>query len=743
MRLPQKFVINERSRVWLVLVAFGLIFATDFFTPLGFAHGILYVPVLIYALLLPQRYQKFKIGVLLASITCVLFVYAFVPNLSNLPDVYVLSNRLLALTILLLTYAYFCKLTSLKKVNLEINELERYHRRSLQDFINAMPVQIWTADQNGNVDFVSKSLEIFSGRTKEVILADWLSLLHPDDRVRTVEIWSHSVQTGTPYHIDFRLQRHDGEYIWFKTQAVTQLDEYGKIHRWLGSSIDIDDLCRLRVETERISDRFRHTIESITDAFFTLDHEFRFTYLNQRAADILGGSIEDFMGRVIWEGCSIGYDGPFATRYRQAAKNKEQIHFEEFFEPGKKWLEIDVYPSAEGLTVYFSDTSERREMAQRLRESQKLEAVGHLTGGVAHDFNNLLTVILGNSELLVDLLPDTKLRSLAEMIFSASKRGADLTSRLLAFARRKPLNPKPTDVNQLVESMKALLRRTLPENIDIEFMLQADLGVVEIDAGELDTALLNLAVNARDAMPTGGKLTIETTNTVLDTFYAARNPDVQAGEYIAICVSDTGVGMSSETMKRAIEPFFTTKSVGKGSGLGLSMVFGFTKQSGGHLKIYSELGEGTSIKLYFPKLKQKLESDYQPEADTTPQGGIEHILIAEDDSLVLQHLEGQLQMLGYKVTSSRSGLEALEVLQKDITIDLLLTDVVMPGGMNGRELATKAQVMRPALKVLFTSGYTENSIVHHGRLDSGVTLLGKPYTRLELASKVRLVLDAK
>ena len=741
MKLFEQLASHSKFHQIVVCVLLCAVFVTDFLTPLGFAHGILYVPVLIYVSLLPNLSQKFKLGILTFAITGTLAYYAIAPNLSNLPNIYILSNRILSVSVLLLTYVYFRELLTLKQKNREIVKLERYQRQSLQDFINAMPVQIWTADAHGKVDFCSRSLELFSGKSKESILADWLSLLHPDDRDRTVEVWSKSVRTGTPYHVDFRLQRHDGEYIWYKTQAITQLDEDGNVHRWLGSSIDIDDLCRLRVEAERLTERFRHTIESITDAFFTLDHEFRFTYLNQKAADILGDSVESLIGQIIWDKFSSDYHGSFASKCQQAAESKQKIHFEEFVKPVNKWLEIDIYPSADGLTIYVSDTTERKEIEQRLRESQKLEAVGHLTGGVAHDFNNLLTVILGNSELLVELITDPKLRSLAEMTLSASQRGAELTSRLLAFARRKPLNPKATDINQLVEAMRALLRRTLPENIDIEFMLQPDLGIVEIDAGELDTALLNLAVNARDAMPTGGKLTIETTNTVLDTFYAERHPDVHPGEYVTICVSDTGLGMSPETIKRAIEPFFTTKSIGKGSGLGLSMVFGFTKQSGGHLKIYSELDEGTSVKLYFPKLNQKLDNDYQPVIDKTPQGGTEHILIAEDDSLVLQHLEGQLRLLGYKVTSSRSGQEALEALQKDATIELLLTDVVMPGGMNGRELATTAQTLRPTLKVLYTSGYTENSVVHHGRLDPGVILLSKPYTRLELASKVRLVLD--
>jgi len=370
-----------------------------------------------------------------------------------------------------------------------------------------------------------------------------------------------------------------------------------------------------------------------------------------------------------------------------------------------------------------------------------MEAVGHLTGGVAHDFNNLLTVILGNAELMSERATDPKLREMAEVTISAAERGSELTGRLLAFARRKPLNPKPTNINQVLEAMQPLIRRTLPESTEIEFVLDPELGIADIDAGELDTALLNLFVNARDAIEDSGKLMIETANVVLDDDYAARHTEVEPGEHVMICVSDTGKGMDAETLRQVFEPFFTTKDVGKGSGLGLSMVFGFTKQSGGHIKIYSEPNEGTSVKLYFPRQSTGRPTDVKPSPEAQLKGGTEHILIAEDDDLVLQHLKKLLVSLGYRVSSAMSGSEALEVMQAHDDIALLLTDIVMPGGMNGRELAEKAQLTQPSLKVLFTSGYTENAIVHQGRLDPGVALLSKPYTRLELATKLRRVLD--
>ncbi len=411
------------------------------------------------------------------------------------------------------------------------------------------------------------------------------------------------------------------------------------------------------------------------------------------------------------------------------------------------WVELDISPVKDdtGQPTHFisvqRDITERKEIEHQLREAQKMEAVGHLTGGIAHDFNNLLTVILGNAELLSEELTDPKLRKMAEVSVSAAERGAQLTGRLLAFARRRPLDPKPTEVNGLIEAIQPLIRRTLPENIEIDVVLDPNICIVEIDAGELDTALLNLVVNARDAMPNGGKLIIETSRVVLDAAYADRHLDVNPGEHVMICVSDTGKGMDPETRRRAFEPFFTTKDVGMGSGLGLSMVFGFTKQSGGHIKIYSELGEGSSVKLYFPRLRNQRKTSFQNVVEGSPRGGTEHILIAEDDDLVREHLRNQLISLGYQVSVSMSGPEALDILNAHESIDLLLTDIIMPGGMNGRELAEIAQSTRPSLRVLFTSGYTENAIVHQGRLDPGVVLLSKPYTRMELATKVRRVLD--
>lgn len=404
----------------------------------------------------------------------------------------------------------------------------------------------------------------------------------------------------------------------------------------------------------------------------------------------------------------------------------------------------DLDPDGEprGYYIFATDVTERRLAEGQLRQAQKMEAVGQLTGGVAHDFNNLLTVILGNSEILASELPkDSHLRALADMTAAAAQRGADLTHRLLAFARRQMLAPKSIDVNELVAHMDGLIRRTLSEDIEIELVRGAGLWEALADPAELESALLNLCINARDAMTGGGRLTIETANTWLDQNYAEQHTEVRPGQYVMIAVSDTGTGISPEDIDRVFEPFFTTKETGKGTGLGLSMVYGFIKQSNGHVKIYSELGQGTTVKMYLPRA-DKSEAPATVVSQATPSAaGSERILVVEDDDLVRGHTESLLVSLGYKVVSASNAPEALAIIQKAPDFDLLFTDIIMPGGMNGRELAEAARKLKPTLKILFTSGYTENAIVHHGRLDRGVHLLNKPYRREDLAKKIRAILS--
>jgi PAS domain S-box-containing protein len=383
-----------------------------------------------------------------------------------------------------------------------------------------------------------------------------------------------------------------------------------------------------------------------------------------------------------------------------------------------------------------------------LRQAQKMEAVGQLTGGIAHDFNNLLTIILGNLDAAKRHLGDNAEARITRAIGNAlvgANRAATLTQRLLAFSRRQPLAPKPTNANRLVSGMSDLLHRTLGETIELETVLSPRLWQTEIDPHQLENAILNLAVNARDAMPEGGKLTIETANTHLDRNYIAENAEVTPGQYVAICISDTGSGMDAETAAKAFEPFFTTKEVGKGTGLGLSMVYGFVKQSGGHLKIYSEPGHGTTIKIYLPRLQGHLSVEEANSVPIVPRGTNEEtILVCEDDDDVRAYTVEMLRELGYRVLEAHDGSSALRLLERqEGVVDLLFTDVVLPGGMTGAVVAREARAIRPELKVLFTTGYARDAIMHHGRLEAGVELLTKPFTYSDLAARVRDVLDAK
>jgi len=379
-----------------------------------------------------------------------------------------------------------------------------------------------------------------------------------------------------------------------------------------------------------------------------------------------------------------------------------------------------------------------------LRQSQKMEAVGQLTGGIAHDFNNLLQIIIGNLDTLQRNLADgsPRLQRAANHAMIGARRAASLTQRLLAFSRRQPLDPKPTSVNALVSSLADLIPRTLGETIHVETVLGAGVWKVDVDAGELEAAILNLAVNARDAMLEGGRLTIETANTHIDQAYTAAHAEVLAGQYVVICVSDTGSGMDPATVAQAFEPFFTTKAVGKGTGLGLSQVYGFVKQSGGHVKIYSEVGHGTTVKIYLPRLMGEVAGAEADEAALIPEGGEEEtILVLEDDDDVRTYSVESLRDFGYRVVEAHDGPSALRLLERQARVDLLFSDVVLPGGMTGAQVAAKARELRPDLKVLFTTGYARNAIIHHGRLDKGVDLITKPFTAGDLAARVRDILD--
>jgi signal transduction histidine kinase/ActR/RegA family two-component response regulator len=400
------------------------------------------------------------------------------------------------------------------------------------------------------------------------------------------------------------------------------------------------------------------------------------------------------------------------------------------------------------MLATLRDEVQRREIAEEaLRQSQKMEAVGRLTGGIAHDFNNHLTVISSNIELLQRRLPPNSesLVRLSNSAMTGVQRAATLTHRLLAFSRQQPLDPEPLDLGRLVANISALLRQTLGESVAIETVLAGGLWLTRVDANQLESALLNLAVNARDAMPNGGNLTIETANAYLDESYAESHPQVTVGQYVMLAVTDTGTGMTPEVISKAFEPFFTTKPLGQGTGLGLSMVYGFVKQSGGHVAIYSEPGQGSTVKIYLPRFVRQ-EAGRPPAAriatDPQTRGRGETILVVEDDEAVRRSSVEALREMGYEVLESCDAMEGVRLIVDRDGIDLLFTDVGLPGGVSGRTLADAARSARPGLRVLFTTGYTRNAIVHNDTLDRDVHFIAKPFNLAALAAKIREVMEA-
>ncbi|MDO8298465.1 PAS domain-containing protein [Lacisediminimonas sp.] len=490
-------------------------------------------------------------------------------------------------------------------------------------------------------------------------------------------------------------------------------------------------------------------LDRARDAILVRDPAHRVTYWNAGAERLYGWSRAEVLGRSVGEFLyrdTLVFDATMALLEQEGEWTGQlaQLHRDgsELIVESRWTLLRDDAGQPLSVLVINTDITERLALEERLRQSQRLESIGQLTGGVAHDFNNLLTVILGNAELLTaQSAPDSDQRAAAHLILEAAQRGADLTQRLLAFARKQALDPKTTDVNRLVANLERMLKRTLGEHIEIEIVAGTASWPALVDPVQLENALLNLCLNARDAMPKGGRLTIETCNAYIDDDYAKRHAEVRAGQYVMLTVSDTGTGIAPAHLARVFEPFFTTKEKGKGTGLGLAMVYGFVKQTGGHASIYSEPGHGTTVKLYLPPVVGPAPVTALSGGNEQMTGGSETILMVEDDEFVRRYAQGELRNLGYTVLAAENGMQALELLRAHVGIDLLFTDVVMPG-MGGRELADQARQLRPGLRVLYTSGYTENAIVHNGRLDPGVLLLTKPYRRIELANKIREALAA-
>ncbi|HEX7048537.1 MAG TPA: PAS domain S-box protein [Gammaproteobacteria bacterium] len=571
--------------------------------------------------------------------------------------------------------------------------------------------------------------------------------IHPDDRARVQGLLQKAIRGDSDeWSAEYRFRRANGSYadVWMRGYVVAR-DQTGRAMRMVGGMNDISIAKEREVRLEEQA----ALLDKAQDAIIVSDIHSLTLFWNKGAERLYGWKTDEIIGRnkrELLEADPAAFDmamrqlmetGEWSGMLAQKRKDGGLFTVEAVMA-----LVANDAGKPTRILCINTDITERLALEEQLRQSQRLEAVGHLTGGIAHDFNNLLTVILGNAETIADRLPDNpELKNLALMTRDAATRGAELTHGLLAFARRQPLQPKAVDVEALVMRMENFLRRALPENIDIETTAAHDLWNAFVDPAQLESVMLNLALNAKDAMPEGGKLTVETANAELDDDYVARHADAEPGCYVMLAVCDTGTGIPPDILDRVFDPFFTTKEKGRGTGLGLSMAYGFVRQSGGHIRIESGLGQGTTVRVYLPRTRQAGASAAPGRMQEGQRGGGEKILVVEDDELVRMHAESQLEAFGYHVISAPDGPNALDIIRKEEDIDLLFTDVVMSGGMDGPALVEKARQIRPKLKVLYTSGYNESAIVRQGRLDEGVQLLQKPYQRHLLAQKVRDMLS--
>jgi PAS domain S-box-containing protein len=573
-------------------------------------------------------------------------------------------------------------------------------------------------------------------------------IVPPDRRAEVSEILDRIGRGEAIEHYETLRVRKDGKQLRVSLAVSPIRSSTGQIVGASKIARDITESKRTeRALSQEVEER-RRIFETSQDLILVTDTKGTFVQVSPSSMTILGYRPDEMIGHSAVE--FIHPDDLESTRneMRSARRGQHMRNFETRYvhKDGQAVTLTWMGAWSEPVRRHFfvgRDLTEKHAAEAQIRQAQKMDAVGQLTGGVAHDFNNILTVITGTIGILSEAVADRpQLVAIAKMIDEAAERGASLTKHLLAFARKQPLQPREIDVNALVLETAKLLHPTLGEQIEIRPLLAADAWTALADPGQLSTAILNLSLNARDAMPTGGKLTLETENVYLDEGYAGMHSEVTVGNYVMIAVSDTGAGIPAANLEKVFDPFFTTKEVGKGTGLGLSMVFGFVKQSNGHIKIYSEEGHGTTVKLYLPRATGLDQTAAEVLEASRVEGGQEVVLVVEDDALVRRYVVTQIESLGYTTLEASNATEALNVIDNTAAIDLLFTDVIMPGPMNGRNLVDEALRRRPSLKTLYTSGYTENAIVHHGRLDSGVLLLAKPYRKSDLAKMMRMALDS-
>ncbi|WP_210484867.1 PAS domain S-box protein [Microvirga antarctica] len=649
-----------------------------------------------------------------------------------------------------------------------IEDALRESEAKFRTFSQVMPNHVWAADSDGSLDWFNEQVYAYSGRAPGELDGDkWAALLHPADVAAAAALWQVSVATGRFYQTEFRIRGADGTYRWHLSRALPIMDTAGNALRWIGTNTDIEvqkaaveDLARLNATLEeQIAQRTqeRDRVWRVSrEVIVVSNREGVYQSVNPAFERTLGWTSEEATSRPF---ISLVHDDDVAAtlaEFERLNQGRETSHFECRFrhrDGSYRWLQWTAVPDEQLIYAVGRDVTAEKEQArilseteEALRQSQKMEAVGQLTGGIAHDFNNLLTGILGSIEMMQNRIRQGRtgeLERYATAASGAANRAAALTHRLLAFSRRQPLDPKAVDANALIDSMEDLLRRTSGEAIDIRVVPAPNLWPTLCDPHQLENAILNLAINARDAMPDGGVLTLETANVDIRSAHAARITEAEPGAYVCVSISDSGTGMAKEVIAKAFDPFFTTKPLGEGTGLGLSMVYGFARQSEGFVRIYSQVGHGTTVKLFLPRhLGEAVTEPVGLSADDVQRGAGETVLVVEDEPTVRELVCEILRDLGYLVLQANDGPSGLRLFESSVEIDLLVTDVGLPG-LNGRQLADAARTHRPDLKVLFMTGYAENAATASGFLDPGMAMITKPFAVDALATRIREILAAE
>ena len=658
-------------------------------------------------------------------------------------------------------------------VNVDITQTrqaEQALRESEERFrliANSAPVPMWVSHLDGTRAFVNQAYMDFLGLPYgECLVFDWRKALHPDDLPRILQEQRAGEGSKKPFALEARYRRADGKWRWLRSESQPRWGPAGEHVGFIGVAHDITAAKQAEIDLRRLNETLEAQVEARTrerdriwnvsqDLLVVADVEGIWMTVNPAWTQTLGWSEAELLGKTsTWLEHPDDHERTKAEMAHLAAGGRT-LRFENRFrhkDGSYRWLSWTAVPHEGLIYAVARDVTDEKEAAETLRhteealrQSQKMEAVGQLTGGIAHDFNNLLQGIVGSLDLVQKRLSDGRLGEIQRFVTGAmtsANRAAALTHRLLAFSRRQPLDPKPIKANPLIASMEDLLRRTMGEKVQLDLVLAGGLWTTLCDQNQLENSILNLCINARDAMPDGGKLTIETCNTHLDNVYVASQREVTAGQYVCVCVTDTGAGMTPDVLARAFDPFFTTKPIGQGTGLGLSMIYGFARQSEGHVKIYSEPGQGTTIKLYLPR--HHGEADVQAPSDqptADDQHGSGHtVLVVEDEVLVRALIVDVLEELGYQALEAGDGPSGLRILQSQQRLDLLITDIGLPG-LNGRQIADAARVSRPDLKVLFMTGYAENAAIANGILSPGMQMITKPFAMDALIKRIRDLME--